>query len=154
MCKAVLVATAVLLSASAARAANMKLVPIGTNADGATWGFVDLASIQAIGTTRTYWALWANTAKEAALPQHIYYAMRQFTDDCAAHTSHYTYVAFYDHAGTVLSRADPKVAVAPIIPGTLGADIAALVCEGKSPITDQGFASIDDAVAWARTQAH
>jgi hypothetical protein len=147
----VLVVTAI-LGASSVQAADMMLVPIGTNPNGASWGFVDLDSIHVSGATRTYWALWANTAKEAALPQHIYYAMRQFTEDCVAHTSHYTYVAFYDHEGNVLNRAVPDAAAAPIVPGTIGADIAELVCQGKPPITDQGFTSVDQAVAWARKQ--
>ena len=127
MRKAVLVAVGAALWASTAQAADMNLVPIGTSADGASWSFVDRASVETAGATRTYWVLWANTAEEAALPDHIYYAMRRYTADCAGHFSHYTFVAFYERGGRALSHADPHVDAAPIVPGTLGADIEGLV---------------------------
>lgn len=130
----------------------MKLVPIGATHDGASFGFVDLVSIHSSGSTRSYWVLWVNTAKEAALPRHIYYAMRHYTDDCVAHSSHYTYLIFYDHGGEALDRADPGAPVTPVIPGSIGSDIEMLVCEGKAPITDTNFRSVDAAMTWVREQ--
>ena len=153
MRKAVMVAVCAVLWASTAQAADVNLVPIGPSAGGASWGFVDRANVETAGATRTYWVLSVNTSEEAAMHGHIYYAMRRYTADCAAHLSQYTFVAFYERGGHALSHAEPHVDAAPIIPGTLGADIEGLVCKGEAPIVAQGFESIDDAVSWARKQA-
>ena len=153
MHKAMLAAFSGALWASSAQAADVNLVPIGSSADGASWSFVDRASVETAGATRTYWVLWANTGRRSR-PARSYLLC-----DAALHRRlRGPFLAlhvrrFYERGGRALSHADPHVDAAPIVPGTLGADIEGLVCKGEAPIVAQGFGSIDDAVSWARKQA-
>lgn len=115
-------------------------------------GYLNVDSIKGAGPKKKVWVLWVFHKEKVIDGKVVAYMQRQNEHDCSEGQFRNLYFAAYDpKGGTLATRAFPAgEAASPVIPGTSGESIHAVVCGQASIDPAEPLLSLDEAIADAR----